>query len=235
MRWGILFSVPATYEADLWTIPRPSFMERGRKWDGTEMINVLYHFQYSPQSWQEWQRVAAIKVQIEKRVKRVKFKEYESGSGEGKIYTVSELGSHFKDFVKFPPPLYPGKRKEAYKMLCRHAKRLHYEGLLHIEQLIATSIRFNETDPEGITQTVKRAKAAYRFAEEQKDEWKVKLNTKALADAHRKGADKTNQIKRDKAAQKKERARSLKDQGFTLKDIAKELEVSLRTVNNYLE
>ena len=107
MKWGIAFSVAATYASDLWGLPPPSQMEMVQRWDNTQMINVLYHFEYSPQSRKEWQRVAGIKVQIAMRIKGIEFQEYEPLSFDGKVYTISELGSHFKDFVKFPAPFSP--------------------------------------------------------------------------------------------------------------------------------
>ncbi len=234
MRWGISFNIAATYESDLWGLPPPSSTEVVQKWDGTQMINVLYHFQYSPQSWKEWQRVAGIKVQIKNKIKHVEFQEYELLEVDGKIYTVSELGKHFREFVKFPKPLFPGKR-ESYRMLCRHAKRLYYENLLHEEQLIATSIRFNATDPEGVTQTVKRALSAYKFALDHLNEWKVKLGKVELIAAHRKGAAKTHQLRRDKSASKRERAKSLRAEGMIFSRIALALDVSLRTVKRWLK
>ncbi len=233
MRWGIAFNVPATYESDLWGLPPPSQVQTIQKWDGTQMINVLYHFQYSPQSWQEWQRVAGIKVQIQNKIDSVVFQEYDPLEVDGKFYTVSELGKHFREFVKFPKPMFPGKR-ESYRMLCRHAKRLHYEGLLFEEQLIATSIRFNSSDPEGMSQTIKRALAAYRFALDHLDEWKVKLTHDELVSAHKRGAAKTHKLRRDKSEPKRRRAKSLRDDNFTFQQIADDIGVSIATVKRWL-
>ncbi len=235
MRWGISFNVPAIHKSELWGLPPPSDMETIQKWDGTQLINVLYHFQYAPQSWKEWQRVAGIKVQMQRRIKHLEFQEYDSSSIDGKIYTVSELGQYFKEFVKFPQPQFPGQKRESYRMLCRHAKRLHYEGILYEEQLIATSMRFNDTDPEGIGQTVKRALAAYKFALEHCEEWQTKLSEKELVKAHKTGAIKTHQIRRDKSAFKRDHAESLRNDGFTFNQIANDIGVSLSTVKRWLK
>jgi len=234
MKWGISFNLDAAHESDLWGLPPPSSTEMVQKWDGTQMISVLYHFQYSPQGWEEWQRVAGIKVQIKNKFKGIEFKDYEPSAVDGKVYTVSELGKYFREFVKFPKPLFPGKR-ESYRMLCKHAKRLHYEGMLYEEQLIATSMRFNAVDSEGIGQTVKRALAAYRFAVDHCEEWRTKLSKEELVEAHKKGAEKTHQLRRDNSALKRERAKSLRVEGKTLSAISVLLGVSLRTVSNYLK
>ncbi len=235
MRWGISFNIPAIHKSELWGLPPPSEMETIQKWDGTQLINVLYHFQYAPQSWKEWQRVAGIKVQMQRRIKHLEFQEYDSSSIDGKIYTVSELGQCFKDFVKFPKPLFPSQRREAYQKLCIHAKRLHYEGLLHVEQLIATSIRFNDKDPEGITQTIKRAIAAHKFALKHSDEWKTKLSKEDLIVSHKEGAKKTHEIRRKKSELKKVQAKNLRDDGMTFSEISSEISVSLSTVKRWLK
>jgi len=198
--------------------------------NGKDVLEVYYHFQYSPQGWKEWQRIASIKVQIEKRFERVIFKEYDAYEVTGNIYTVSELGKHFKAFVKFPKPQFPSGRKESYKMLCRHAKRLHYKGLFHLEQLIATSIRFNSIDPEGIAQTVKRAISAYHFALEKRDQWKVQLSKEERHKVLSESAYKAAEVKKQKNKPKVLKAIELKKQGVLLKEIAQELEVSTRTV-----
>jgi hypothetical protein len=235
MRWGISFNIPAIHQSELWGLPPPSERETIQKWDGTQLINVLYHFQYAPQSWKEWQRVAGIKVQMQRRIKHLEFQEYDSFSIDGKIYTVSELGQYFKDFVKFPKPMFPGQKRKAYQKLCIHAKRLHYEGLLHVEQLIATSIRFNDIDPEGIGQTVKRAITSHRFALDHSDKWNRKLNEDELIMAHKKGAAKTHEIRRNKSEPKRVQAKNLRDDGMTFSEISSEIGVSLSTVKRWLK
>ena len=145
MRWGIAFSVPAIYEADLWGLPPPSDIERQIS-AGTEIIHVLYSFRYAPQSKKEWQRVAGIKVQIAARVHSVVFKDYDDLHIPTKVYKVSELGKYFKARVKFPTPYMDGT---PHAILTRHAKRLYYENMLHIEQLIFVSIWVKEIAPKA--------------------------------------------------------------------------------------
>ena len=235
MRWGISFNIPAIHESELWGLPPPSAVEVIQKWNDTQLINVLYHFQYCPQSWKEWQQVAGIKVQIRKKFKSIKFEDYELSVIYGKIYTVSELGEYFREFVKFPQPLFPGQRREAYQRLCIHAKKLYREGMLHKEQLIATSMRFNAVDPEGIGQTVKRALAAYRFALDHCEEWPTKLSEEALVIAHKKGAAKTHQTRRVNSMPKRKRAKTLRTEGLTFQQISSELVVSLSTAKRWLK
>ena len=119
MRWGISFNVAATHESDLWGLPPPSQMETVQRWDGTQLINVLYHFQYTPQHRKEWQRVAGIKVQIANRIKGVEFQPYEPLEVDGKIYTISELGKYFKAFVEFPAPFFDGTPQAILNTSCK--------------------------------------------------------------------------------------------------------------------
>ena len=235
MQWGIAFSIPAAFESDLWGLPPPSNKRRLSRIDGKEILLIFYHFQYAPQSWKEWQWVASIKVQIERRLGSVIFEEYEGLQVADHIYTISELGKYFKAFVAFPPPQFPLGKREAYKMLCRHAKRLHYEGLFHLEQLIATSIRFNSIDSEGIRQTLKRAVAAYQFALDHQDEWEVKLSDEERYEVLSESAHKAAEVKRQKSGPKMLKAKEFKNQGLSRKEIAQELGVSTRTVTRWTQ
>ncbi len=242
MRWGISFNVSAIHESELWGLPPPSTVEVVQKWDGTQMINVSYHFQHTPQSRKEWQRVAGIKVQIANKIKGAEFQEYAPLEVDGKVYTISELGKHFKEFVKFPAPFFDGTPQT---ILTRHAKRLHYEGLLHIEQLIFLSMWIaniapkNETGrrpkKEGMRQVMRRAISAYQFALDHLEDWKVKLSAEERHDVLSQSAMKSAQVKRDNSQDKRERAKTLRSEGVTLSLIAKELSVSDSTVKRWLK
>ena len=237
MKWGISFKIPAIYESDLLGLPPPSNIIRLSVGNGRgKSIEVFYHFIYNPQSWREWQRVAAIKSQIKKRVTQADFTEYEVTEIQNKVYTVSELGKYFSTFVKFPKPLFPGVKREAYKMLCIHAKRLYYEGLLYEEQLIATSFRFNQTeDSEGIRQTIKRAKAAYYFALDHCRDWKTKLNKDDLHKALSEASNKAAESKRKNSHSAREKVKTMREKGRTLKYISNEIGVSESTVKRWIK
>lgn len=238
MQWGIEFSIPAAYESELWSLPTPSTTRQLSRRDGNASLAVAYRFEYAPQSWKEWQRVASIKVQIANRLKRCEFEEYVQGDEiPTAVYSISELGKSFPAFVKFPQPQFPTAKGEAYRMLCRHAKRLCYEELLHVEQLIATSFRFNEIEGngEGIGQTVRRAISAYKFAQEHRQEWPVKLTDSerknALSNAGKKGAAIAAGKKRNNP--KRTEAETLRDQGKTYAEISEDLGVSHSTVKRW--
>ena len=237
MKWGISFKIPAIYESDLLGLPPPSNIIRLSGGKGrNKSIEVFYHFSHNPQSWKEWQRVAAIKSQIKQRVSHAIFTEYEALEIGDKIYTISELGKHFTNFVKFPKPLFPSVKREAYKMLCRHSVRLYYMGLLYEEQLIATSFRFNQTEAkEGMTQTLKRAKAAYKYALDNCSTWKIKLGDderhKVLSNAALKSAE----AKRKNSKDLRAKAKTLRENGQTLQNISEKIGVSKSTVKRWLK
>lgn len=242
MRWGIAFSVPATHKNYLWALPPPSQTEIMQRSDGKKVIKILYHFLYTPQSKKEWQRVAGIKVQIANKVKGIEFQEYEPLAIDGKFYTISELGKYFKEFVKFPAPFFDGTPQA---ILTRHAKRLYYEGILHIEQLIFVSMWIKEIAPkgesgrrkkdEGIRQVIKRANSAYQFALDHLDEWPIRLNVKERHEVLRKSAIKSARIRSKKSESKRERAKNLRDEGETLSKISSLLGVSKRTIQRWLK
>ena len=232
MRWGISFIIPAVFEADLWELPKPSQIRRLSSISGKTTINVLYHFEYPPQSWREWQRVASIKVQIKKRFTYVTFTQYLVYDTLDTIYLIAELGEYFKVFIKFPKPYFPSSKDEIYQRLCIHAKRLCYEELFYVEQLIATSIRFslafdNKTE---LWQIIKRAISSFKWADEHKSEWKTKLSLEVRHKVLSNAAKKSAMIRSKNTKDKKELALKLKNDGLSLKNICKELAISRSTL-----
>lgn len=235
MNWGITFKIPATYEAELWEMPPVSSLQRLSRSDGRQTLLVSYHFIYPPQSANEWQCIAAIKIQIANRIKRIEFQEYMASEAKGPIYTISELGKFFPAHINFPKLQRPRAKREAYKMLCRYAKRLHYYEQFHLEQLISMSIRFNENPlvAEGPSQTIKRAKAAYLMALKHRHKWPVKLSLEERTKRFREGAQKTAQSKRSKS--RCYEAVAFRKEGKTLMEISALLGISIATVSRWLK
>lgn len=235
MKWGITFKIPAVFEAKLWDMPEPSSMQRLSRSDGKQTILVTYHFRYTPQSANEWQRIAAIKTQIANRIKRAELQEYTSSEITGPMYTIAELGKYFPAFIEFPKAQYPKEKRQAYKMLCRYAKRLHFNEKLHLEQLIAMSFRFNQFTKvaEGPSQTVKRAKAAYLMALKNRHKWKVKLSPVERTMRLRAAAYKTAQIKRSDL--RRNEAKLFRQEGKTISEIAILLGTSQSTTYRWLK
>jgi len=232
MRWGLSFLIPIVFEADLWELPKPSQIRRLSSISGKRTINVLYHFEYPPQSWKEWQRVASIKVQIKKRFQYVVFNQYLVYGTVDTLYLITELGEYFKVFIKFPKPYFPSSKDEIYQRLCVHAKRLCYEELFYVEQLISTSIRFSLIfdNKAELRQIIRRAISAYKWADEHKNEWKTKLSIEERHNILSQSAKKSAIVRGKKTKDKKELALKLKNNGTSLKNICKELGISRSTL-----
>ena len=232
MTWGISFRIPVTQKNSLWGLPEPSNGNTLTCQSG-DIFEVSYHFEYLPQSWREWQRIASIKVQIKKHVKSAEFIECDSNGG--KLYTVSELGKYFTEFVRFPQPMFPQLEREEYRMLCRHATRLHYEDKLVFEQLVAISFWFNDVakEKEGYRQVIKRAKSAYLFAIEHKDEWKQKLSKPELKASHSKGGKYRSSVKRGVSILHNHIANFMFDNGQSISDVCEVLDIKKSTAYKY--
>jgi hypothetical protein len=244
-QWGIAFDAPAAIETEL----RSAFPEPSATAYGRGVFTFEYRFAFMPQSRREWQRVASIKVQMQQRFPQIEF--HGPAMMAERLYTIRELGAFFPGFVRWPKPQWPQSIGDEYKMLTRHAKRLHWAGMLHIEQLIAVSIRFN-AEAKSVTITrddgsvkvkdaqvsprevMRRAKAAYLFAKENRHLWPAKLNADQLKDARRKGAMAAAKLKRENAAPKKELAIKLREEGHPLRFIADEVGVGRSTVARWL-
>ena len=232
MKTGIAFRVVSDFDSELWGLPPPS----GKRWlssiHGLKTLELLYHFQYNPQSWKEWQRVAAIKIQIAQRTPNIEFVEYEPLAVIERVYTITELGKHFPQFIKFPKPLYPSGKDDFMRSLTYYCFKLHYYEMLHIEAVIAMAIRFNQLigSPYSYREVMRKANAVYGL---DRSEWRQKLSKEELQAAHKKGAQITNEMKRERSNAKREKAMQLRKEGMTLQQIADELGVSLRTVKGW--
>lgn len=233
MQYGISLRVDADFDSDLWGLPPPSKQRWITKSDSTKSLNILYHFQYSPQSWREWQRVASMKVQISNRIARVEFEEYQAPESIDSVYSISELGKHFTEFVKYHKPLYPKDKSEFMRSLTIYAKRLHYEKMLHFEAVLAMALHFNSKCEIGYSFRELNRKTRAIF-ELDREEWKIKLSDEARHKVLSESALKSAQVKNDKSQAKRDRAKSLRDDGMTLDAISSELGVSLSTVKRWL-
>ncbi len=232
MQTGIAFEVISGFDSELWGLPQPS----GKRWlthfKKSATLEILYHFQYNPQSWKEWQRVAAIKIQIAQRIPDIEFADYEPNGTIEIAYTVAELGKYFPQFIWFPKPKYPTGKDDFFRHLKWYAQKLYYLKMLHIEAVIAMAIHFNEVleKPYSYREVMRKAKAVCAL---DRSEWRQKLSKEDLRAAHQKGAHITNEIKRERSNANKEKAMQLRTEGMTLQQIADEVGVSLRTVKSW--
>lgn len=230
--WGISCNITSDFDKTLWSLPPPSATRWLSKIDGTKILQVIYHFQYMPQSWQEWQRIASFKIQMKELIPHIIFKEYEVVDGIYKVYTITELGKYFTKFIKYQKPLYPKDRSEFMRSLTLYSMRLHYERQLHFEAVIAMALHFNA-----------KCKLDYSFREMNRsvraifeldmDKWKEKLLDDELHDAYKKRNILIAKQKRKRSQPIKDKAILLRSEGHTLNSISMILGVSLSTVRRY--
>lgn len=160
----------------------------------------------------------------------------------GITYSLLELSNAFKcEYVPYPKIFFPATKKELYRYLILHGKKLRYERVFTQEAMIATALMMNKhlTDKMIDKDVHKKALAAYRFIKENKQHFKEKLSKKKLKEAHSKGAAMTNQMQTEKT---KERiAALLKDEAFIKPNgkvnktaLANALNVHRKTLDRYL-
>jgi len=232
MQLGISLNLVSDFDKSLWSLPPPSAIRWLSKMDGTKILQVLYHFQYMPQSWREWQRIASIKIQMKELIPQLTFNEYESPDAVERVYTISELGKHFSKFVKFHRPLYPHSKDEYMRSLTYYCQRLYYERQFHYEAIVAMALHFNSTCEFGYShrEVMRKAKSMLML---NTDRWKVKLNKDELQKAHSKGGLIAVEKKREKFQTKRDEALKLRESGNTLKQISEALDVSIITVKRW--
>lgn len=233
MQWGISLNIKSDFDSERWGLPPPSKTRWLSKMDGTKTLQVLYHFQYAPQSWREWQRVASIKVQIQGLIPHAEFSEYMLFDEVERVYTIAEMGKYFTKFVKYQKPLYPSCKNEFMSSLTIYAMRLHYESMLHFEAVIAMALHFNSTCglDYSFRELNRKARAIFEL---DRSTWKVKLSDAELKKAHKRGNEISSQKMRDKSKSSRDEAIKLKADGKTLNAISQILNVSPSTVRRYV-
>lgn len=194
MQWGIEFDMKATDRPLLTHFPKPTIVDRFTTITGpSDNIRVVYLLEYAPQSWKELQRLAGIKEQMAGLLPNITFTslmEYDSSiEFIGSKWKLSELGEHFKAFIKFPTPLYPQDKSEFMSNLTKYAMRLHYEHRLYFESVLATAIHFNECIKMPYSRKELQSKTM-SVLDLDRSEWARKLSEKALEEAYSKGGQK---------------------------------------------
>ena len=160
----------------------------------------------------------------------------------GATYSLTELSNAFKcEYITYPKIFFPSSKKELYRYLLIHGKKLRHKRLFTREAIIATALLMNEhLEDKYIQKEVhKKALGAYQYILENKENFKEKLSKKQLKEAHSKGAAITNRLQTDRT---KERiAELLKDDTYfkpnkkvNKTSLAKALNISRPTLDKYL-
>jgi hypothetical protein len=193
VRWGIKFKIPFADEPKTASFPEPTVRTRYATINGrSDFVTIIYLFEFAPQSWHEMQRVASIKVQMKRLIPSIIFSfedigievtEYEE---VGKIYAVRELGDFFREFILYPKPWYPHSKDEFMSRLTIYAQKLHYEGLLHFESVLAMAMHFNQSldRPYSFREIVKKTISILKL---DRSSWREKLAPEELEQALKQG------------------------------------------------
>jgi len=162
---------------------------------------------------------------------------------DGPRYSMQSLADLLRcEEPNYPMPLIPTDRRGFTANLMKYGRRLHYEGLLTWEALLSTSLHFWELMPKEERPRGERwkvctsaATAVYERLLDEVDNLPVKLSEDRLRMIRSENANRTNQAKRSRAAERLERVALLRAAGKTQKEIAEILGVSDRTIRNDLK
>lgn len=194
MQWGIEFDMKVTDRPLLAHFPEPTIIDRFTTITGlSDNIRVVYLLEHAPQSWRELQRLSGIKEQMARLLPEITFtqqREYSSDiESVNRRWELRELGEYFKEFIKFPIPLYPQDTSEFMSNLTKYAMKLHYEHRLYFESVLAMAIHFNECLNAPYSRKELQAKAI-SIVQLDYSEHTQRLSTLQLKEAHSTGGQK---------------------------------------------
>lgn len=120
-------------------------------------------------------------------------------------YTLSELNKAFDvTYHSYPTIYYPLEKKDLYRHLIIHGKKLRYQKLFTFEAMASAALIMNKKLENSFTpkELHQKIKGVYHFILENQENFKEKLTKTQLKEAHSKGAIITNK-KRSYATEKK--------------------------------
>ncbi len=158
------------------------------------------------------------------------------------LYTIDELSKAFNaPLITYPKILYPMTKKEIFRHLCIHGKKLIHQKCFTQEAMIATALLMNSKlkNKYSHKELYKKALGAYMFIDENREGFNIRLDEVALKEAHSKGAKIKNQ---NQALKTKEKAQQLLKSGNFLKpngkvnlsSLAKAMKMTRQTVAKYV-
>lgn len=166
----------------------------------------------------------------------------------GIVYSLTELSELFGEYeIKYPDLFFTNDKDLLYRHLFMYARRLYYEGIMHVEGVYAGAMQLVKKVPQNIKTPNNKAlwgmaKKAVEYIHENPQKYKKRLEKKELAVALSNGGKK-------RASQKKTQAQELKRRVFALASlqkfqkknqkpsptlIAKELNISRETASRIL-
>lgn len=159
------------------------------------------------------------------------------------LYSMNELSLAFnaKSINYIKGIYYPNDKKELYRWLVRHGKKLNHRQVLTKESLTGVALFMNHylQDKLSNKELHKKVTASYDFILKNSDNFPQKLETKALKKAHQRGAILTNEKMLETTKKRIEKALKegdyVKPNGKINKTaLAEFLTLNRRTLDKYL-
>jgi hypothetical protein len=227
-------------------LPTPSYQDKLYSYND-EKIELIYEIDTFHHSSKEYKYLSDIKLGMMRYIFTPisfidEFYIHDTTEIHSITYSLLELSNAFQcEYITYPKIFFPHYKKELYRHLILHGKKLRYERVFTKEAMIATALMMNQylNDKMLDKEVHKTALAAYRYILEHKKNFKQKLSKKQRKEAHRKGATATNKLQRDRTGAKI--AELLKDDTYIKPNgkvhktaLSKALNIHRRTLDKYL-
>lgn len=115
----------------------------------------------------------------------------ESTESNGVLYSLQQLHKAFNTTYRdYPSIYYAPAKKNLYRHLVIHGKKLRHQELFTMEAMTSTALMMNSILKDKLSNRDlhKKVKGAYKFILENQENFKVRLSKSELVDAHRRGA-----------------------------------------------
>lgn len=227
-------------------LPTPTYKDRRYSHD-SEWIHFVYVVDTFHGSSKEYKQLSDIKLGMAKTIfVPVGFLDFFYIHDDTEVnpitYTLTELSRAFRcEYLIYPKILFPHSKKELYRHLTLHGKKLRYKKVFTLEAMTAAALMMNRYLPDKMLdkEVHKKALAAYRYIIENPDNFKEKLSRTQRKEAYAKGAIMTNAKQSHKT--KAKIAELLKDDTYIKPNgkpnktaLAKALKLHRKTLDKYL-
>lgn len=228
-------------------LPTPTIFDTSRNYDEVKLL-LVYVLGGFVTSYKQYLWLSSIKLSLKNKI-FVPFdvvQEYyisDNGLVDNRLYSLNELSLAFDaqkiDYIK--GIYYPNDKKELYKWLVRHGKKLNHRKVLTKESLTGIALFMNRylKDKLSDKEVHKKVTSCYEFIINNPDNFPQRLESKELKKAYIKGAKITN-TKQSKETEKRikkalQKGDYIKPNGKTNKTLlAKDLNLNRRTLDKYL-
>jgi hypothetical protein len=243
------------FKADIYnqiasSLPIPTTRQLLTSSNSKETVIITYELEHTITTAKGFLWVANIKQSMKTLINApFVFVEYEKSMNEdssGIKYTLQELQRHFKGTnTTYPSIYYPQDKTSLYQRLCVYAKNLHYSKVFYLEMVVYAGLKMNKAldEPYSYKEIIKKAKVAYDFIDEHKEDLRQKKTARQLKQSLSNGGKIRGEQKKIERGQNMERIKCLtKDDRYIkpngkpyILKIANELNLNKETVSRILK